>query len=209
MIQGQTETKYLTSTLYKQSDATWTGTEVPQPLQRVLDLTDGGAIVISAILDVGCCGWENQSNDQTILTNHGKTVTLFDERAQFKNPDYDVSFFTENAKLSPGQAHVAMTIEASAKSSAPIQLAEQGQANPAESASIRKALADMPAVEVVSAADTTKRSAYLPHSYFVGWLSDKEILLVENHLLVAYNIAAATRRRSTIKVADPSFVFLR
>lgn len=209
VIQGQTETKYLTSTLYKQSDATWTGTEVPQPLQRVLDLTDGGAIVISAILDVGCCGWENQSNDQTILTNHGKTVTLFDERAQFKNPDYDVSFFTENAKLSPGQAHVAMTIEASAKSSAPIQLAEQGQANPAESASIRKALADMPAVEVVSAADTSKRSAYLPHSYFVGWLSDKEILLVENHLLVAYNIAAATRRRSTIKVADPSFVFLR
>ncbi len=35
------------------------------------------------------------------LSNHGKTVALFDERQQFKNPDYDVSFFTENAKLSP------------------------------------------------------------------------------------------------------------
>ena len=69
----------------------------------MLDLADGGAIVISAILDVGCCGWENQSNDQTILTNHGRIVTLFDERAQFKNPDYDVSFFTENAKLVAGQ----------------------------------------------------------------------------------------------------------
>ena len=209
VIQGQTETKYLSSTLYKQSDATWNGSELGQPLQRVLDLADGGAIVISAILDVGCCGWENQSNDQTILTNHGRTVTLFDERAQFKNPDYDVSFFTENAKLAPGNAHVAMTIEASAKSSAPIQLAEQGQANPVESASIRKALADMPAVEVVSAADASKRSAYLPHSYFVGWISEKEILLVENHVLVAYNVATAARRRSTIKVADPSSVFVR
>jgi hypothetical protein len=209
VIQGPTETKYLSSTLYKQTDAAWTGTELAQPLQRLLDMEDGGAIVIGAILDVGCCGWENQSNDQTILTNHGRIVTLFDERAQFKNPDYDVSFFTENAKLAPGNAHVAMTIEASAKSSAPIQLSEQGQANPAESLSIRKALADMPAVEVVSAADASKRSAYLPHSYFVGWISEKEMLLVENHVLVAYNIAAGTRRRSTIKVGDPAFVFVR
>jgi hypothetical protein len=209
VIQGQTETKYLTSTLYKQADAAWTGTDLPQPLQRVLDMADDGGIVISAILDVGCCGWENQSNDQTILTNHGRIVTLFDERLQFKNPDYDVSFFTENAKLSPGQAHVAMTVEASAKSSAPIQLSEQGQANPTESASIRRALTDMPAVEVVSAADASKRLAYLPHSYFVGWISEKEILLVENHVLVAYNIATAARRRSTIKVADPAFVFVR
>jgi hypothetical protein len=102
-----------------------------------------------------------------------------------------------------------MTIEASAKSSAPIQLSEQGQANPAESQSIRRALADMPAVQVVSAADGSKRTAYLPHSYFVGWISEKELLLVENHVLVAYNIVTAARRRSTIKVADPSFVFVR
>src|SRR5215470_3311462 len=167
VIQGQTETKYLSSTFYKQSDAAWAGTDWPQPLQRVLDMTDGGGIVISAILDTGCCGWENQSNDQTVLSNHGRLVTLFDERLQFKNPDYDVSFYTENAKLAPGNAHVAMTIEASAKSSAPIQLSEQGQANPAESQRIRRALVDMPAVQVVSAADG-KRSVYVPHAYFVG-----------------------------------------
>jgi hypothetical protein len=209
VIQGQTETKYLSSTLYKEAEGGWAGTDEHQVLQRVLDMTDDGAVLISAILDVGCCGWENQSNDQTILSTHGRTVILFDERLQFKNPDYDVSFFTENAKLSPGNTHVALTIEASAKSSAPIQLSEQGQANPAESLSIRKALADMPAVEVLNAADPSKRLAYLPHTYLVGWISEKEILLVENHLLVAYNIASGTRRRSTIKVEDPSFVFVR
>jgi hypothetical protein len=209
VTQGQTETKYLSSTLYQESETTWAGKDRPEPLQRVLDMGEHGSVVISAVLDTGCCGWENQSNDQTILSTYGKTVVLFDERVQFKNPDYDVSFFTENAKISPEHAHVAMTIEASAKSSAPIQLSEQGQANPAESLRIRKALTDLPAVEVVSAMDPSKRSAYLPHAFLIGWLNAKEILIVENHVLVAYNVSAGTRRRSTIKVTDPSFVFIR
>jgi len=209
VTQGQTETKYLSSTLYQESETTWTGKDLPEPLQRVLDIGEHGSVVISAVLDTGCCGWENQSNDQTILSTDGKTVVLFDERVQFKNPDYDVSFFTENAKISPEHAHVAMTIEASAKSSAPIQLSEQGQANPAESLRIRKALTDLPVVEVVSAVDPSKRSAYLPHAFLIGWLNAKEILIVENHVLVAYNVSAGTRRRSTIKVTDPSFVFIR
>lgn len=209
LIEGQTETKYLSSTLYQQSPAAWSATDLPQPLQRVLDMAEHGSVIISAILDTGCCGWENQSNDQTLLLSYGKTVVLFDERAKYNNPDYDVSFFTENAKLSPEMAHVAMTIEASAKSSAPIQLSEQGQANPAESLRIHKALTELPAVEVVSAVDPAKRSAFLPHAYLVSWLSDKEILIVENHLLVAYNIATGARRRSTIKVADPALVLVR
>lgn len=209
VIQGQTETKYLSSTLYQQSENSWTGTDLTEPLQRVLDTSEHGSVIINAILDTGCCGWENQSNDQTILLNHGRTLVVFDERLQYKNPDYDVSFFTENAKLSPQLTHVAVTIEASAKSSAPIQLSEQGQANPAESLRIRKALGDLPAVEVVSAADPSKRSAYLPHAFLVGWLSEKEILIVENHLLVAYNVASGTRRRSTLRVSDPAFAIVR
>ena len=209
VIQGQTETKYLSSSLYLQSENSWPASDLKQPLQRVLDMTERGSVIINAVLDTGCCGWENQSNDQTVLLNHGSSVVLFDERVQYKNPDYDVSFFTENAKLSPQLAHVAMTIEASAKSSAPIQLSEQGQANPPESLRIRKALGDLPAVEVVSAADPSKRSAYLPHAFLVGWLSEKEILIVENHLLVAYNVSSGARRKSTIRVSDPAFVFVR
>ena len=102
---------------------------------------------------------------------------LFDERAQYKNPDYDVSFFTENAKLSPDVAHVAMTIEASAKSSAPIQLSEQGQANPAESLKDSQGTRrNCLRCEVVSATDPAIVLLSLPHAYLVGWLSDKEIL---------------------------------
>jgi len=210
LITGQTETKYLSSTLYERSDRPlWSATDLQQPSQRVLDMAEHGSVIISAILDTGCCGWENQSNDQTLLLNYGRTVVLFDERAQYKNPDYDVSLFTENAKLSPQMASVAMTIDASAKSTAPIQLSEQGQANPPESQRIRKALTDLPAVAVVSAIDPSKRSAFLPHAVLVGWLSEKELLIVENHLLVAYDVASGTRRKSNIKIDDAAFAFVR
>ncbi len=38
---------------------------------------------------------------------------------------------------------------------------------------------------------------------------DKEILIVEGHLLVAYNVATGTRRKSNIRVEDAALVFLR
>lgn len=209
LIPGQTETKYLSSTLYQQSSGTWSPTELKQPLQRVLDMAEHGSVILSAILDIGCCGWENQSNDQTVLLSYGKTYIVFDEREQFKNPDYDVSFFTENAKLSPLASSVAMTIEASAKANSPIQLSEQGEANPVESQRIHKALLDLPAVQVVNALEPTKRLAFLPHAVLVGWLSEREILIVENHLLAAYDISSGARRKSTIKVEDASFAFVR
>jgi hypothetical protein len=209
LIQGQTETKYLSSTLYRRESDSWSGIDLRLPLERALDMAEHGAVFISAILDTGCCGWENQSNDQTVLSSSGRTVVLFDERLQYKNPDYDVSFFTENAKLSPDLAQVAMTIEASAKSNAPIQLSEQGQANPAESLRIRKALTELPAVEVVNADDPSKRSAYLPHAFLIGWLNEKEILIVENRFLVVYNTASGARRKSAIRVEDPAFAFIR
>jgi hypothetical protein len=208
MIQGQTETRYLSTSIYRQAENSWAATDLKEPLQRVLDASDHGGVILGAILDTGCCGWENQSNDQTVLWKGEKRTVVFDERLHFKNPDYDVSFFTENAKLSPDLTRVAMTVVASAKSSAPIQLSEDGQANPAESLRIRKALGEVPEVEVVSSEDATKRTS-VPHAYLVGWLNEKEILIVENQVLVAYNIAAGTRRRSTIKVQDPAVVVLR
>lgn len=172
-------------------------------------MAEHGSVILSAVLDTGCCGWENQSNDQTLLLSYGKTNVVFDEREQYKNPDYDVSFFTENAKLSPQVGSVAMTIEASAKSSAPIQLSEQGEANPAESQRIRKALLDLPAVAVVSAVEPSKRLAFLPHAVLVGWLTEREILIVENHFLVAYDIPSGARRKSNIKVEDAASAFVR
>jgi len=134
---------------------------------------------------------------------------VFDELATYKNADYDISFYTSNARLAPELGRVAMTIVATSTANQPIQLAEQGQASPEESKQIRKALAELPAVEVKSIEDAPRRIAFVPHATLVGWISEKELLIVEDHLLVAYNVSTGARRRSSVRVNDVTRVFLR
>jgi hypothetical protein len=207
-VVGKTEPLYKASTLY-QEEGKWTANPLTEPLRRVLDAASGGAIIVEAIPDTGCCGWSNQSNDQTLVRNNGKTVIVFDEQATYKNADYDVSFYTSNARLSPSLGHVAMTIVATAQVNQSIQLSEQGQADPEESRQIRKALAELPAVEVRTLADPPRRVALLPRAELVGWISEKELLIVQNHLLVVYTVATGARRKSSVRVEDAAHAFLR
>src|ERR1017187_8818367 len=207
-VSGQTQSIYKATSLYQESAGKWTAAPLDPPLRQVLDAANAGAI-LEAIPDTGCCGWSNESDDQTLLHLRGKSLTMFDELAAYKNPDYDVSFYTLNGKLAPNLGWVALTIVATAKPNTPIQLAEQGQANPEESQHIRKALLDLPAVEVKSVCDSPRRIAFLPQATLVDWISDQEILIVEGHFLVAYNVANGKRRKSNLRVEDVAHVFLR
>jgi hypothetical protein len=207
-VAGQTTPTYQASTIYKDDGGKWNGTALPDALRRVLDASADGSTVVEAIPDSGCCGWSNQSNDQTIVHSAGRNITVYDEQATYNNPDYDVSFYTANARLSPDAARIAMTIIATAKANKPIQEAQQGQANPEESQRIRKSLAELPVVSVKTAEATPQQVVSLPHASFVGWLSDKELLLVENHLLVTYNLVTKARRKSTLRIEDAERVFL-
>jgi hypothetical protein len=209
VVPAATPPAYKETTGYREEGGKWSATPLAIPLHRILDASTDGRTILEAVPDTGCCGWSNESDDQTLLWTEGKQNTVFDERATFNNPDYDVSFYTADAKLSHDGSHVAFTIAATAQANQTIQLAEQGQANPEESARIRKALAELPAAEVKSIADPSRRVAYLPHAALVGWISEKEILLVESHLLVACNVATGARRKSTIRVDDAAHVFVR
>jgi hypothetical protein len=208
MIPGQTEPKFESTSLYESSSGSWTGTPLDEPLQKVLDGNEDGSFLVSAVPDIGCCGWENQSDDQTVLYRFGKKVVLFDERERYKNPNYDVSFFTSNAKIAPNLSAVAMTVEATAKPDSPIQLAEQGQANPPESARLRKALTELPAALVVSA-DGTKQIAYLPHAKVAGWLNANDLLIVEGGVLVIYTPASGAKKKTTVKAEQAEWVYVR
>jgi hypothetical protein len=207
-VAGKAQPVYKVTSLYEENAGKWTATSVDPPLRRVLDAANAGAI-LEAIPDTACCGWENESDDRTVLHLQGKTLTVFDEQAAYKNPDYDVSFYTENAKLASDISSVALTIVATSQPNTPIQLAEQGQANPEESERIRKALLDLPAVEVKSVGDAPRRIAFLPHAALIGWISSKEIIIIEGNLLVAYNVTNGSRRKSNIRVEDAAHVFLR
>ncbi len=208
-VAGQTESVYKTSTRYEEQNGKWVATPWAEPLMRVLDAAPDGHTIVEAIPDGGCCGWVNESNDQTLVLSDGKKRAVFDERAMYKNPDYDVSFYTSNALLSPELGSVAMTIASTAEANKPIQLADEGQANPEESQRIRKALTDLPALEVKSIEDTPRRLAFVPHAVLVGWTSEKELLMIEDHLLVAYNVRTGARRKSDLRVEDAARVFLR
>jgi hypothetical protein len=209
-VAGQTGPTYKASTRYREDGGKWNAERLPEPLQRVLDLASDGNMIVEAIPDTGCCGWVNQSNDQTlVLLSDGKKRIVFDEREAYQNPDYDVSFYTSNAKLSPELGLAAMTIVSTGQANKAFQLTEDGQANPEESQRIRKALAELPAVEVKSIGETPQRVAFLPHAELVSWISEKEILVVENHVLVAYNVKTGTRRKSSVRVDDAARVFLR
>jgi len=207
-VAGKTQPIYKATSLYEQRGGKWSASLLDPPVRRVLDAANAGAI-LEAIPDTACCGWANQSDDQVLLRSRGKTLTVFDELAAYKNSDYDVSFFAENGRLAPDLSAVAYTIAATAQPSQPMQLAEQGQANPEESLRIRKALLDLPEVEVKSLGDSPRRVAFLPHAALAGWITEKEILIIEGHLLVAYNVASGARRKSGIRVDDAARVFLR
>jgi len=208
-VAGQTATSYKATTRYQRDGGKWNPNTLSEPLQRVLDASGDGSSIVEAIPDTGCCGWSNQSNDQTLVIKEGKSLTIFDEQAAYKNADYDVSFYTSNARLSPDAGKIATTIVATAQSGKPMQLSEQGEANPEESQRIRKALLDLPAIEIKTTDDSPRRLAFVPHATLVGWISDKELLIVENHLLVAYTVGTGARRKSTIRVEDAARVFLR
>lgn len=208
-VTGQTEITYDKSTRYQEQGGKWTATPFDKPLERELDAASGGDLIVEAIPDAGCCGWTNESNDQTLVLGQGKTRVVFDEQGTFKNPDYDVSFYTSNASLSPDLGSVAMTIVTTAELNKPIQLSEQGQANPEESEHIRKALLELPAVEVKSVEDAPKRLAFVPHATLVGWISAKELLIIEDRVLVLYNVGNGSRKKSSVRVDDVGKVFLR
>jgi hypothetical protein len=208
-VTGQTETRYEKSTRYREDSGKWSGTVLDKALERELDASAEGDLIVEAIPDSGCCGWVNESNDQTLVRASGKTRTVFDERLTFQNPDYDVSFYSSNAVLSPELGYLAMTIVSTEEPNKPFQLADQGQANPEESQRIRKALVELPAVEVKNMEDSPRRVAFLPHAALVGWISEKELLIVEDHVLALYNVGTAARRKSSVRVEDVGRVFLR
>jgi hypothetical protein len=209
LVAGQTEAVYKSTTRYQEDGGKWTATPLVDPLQRVLDAASDGNVIVEAIPDKGCCGWSNVSNDQTLVLVNGKTRTAFDEQASYKNPDYDVSFYTSNAKLSPELGSAAMTIVSTGQVNKAIQLTESGEANPEELLRIRKGLTELPAVQVMSMQEPPGKVTSLPHATLVGWISEKEILIVEDHVLVTYNVGTGARRKSNVRVDDAGKVFLR
>ena len=61
---GQLQTTYHESLLYRRSGNRWSARPLPQPVERFLAASAQGDALVVAVLDGGCCGWDNEGSDR-------------------------------------------------------------------------------------------------------------------------------------------------
>ncbi|MGA7925796.1 MAG: hypothetical protein WCA20_07345, partial [Candidatus Sulfotelmatobacter sp.] len=219
------QSHYVGEYLYRKSpDGQRSSAELPPSFENdILDAAEDASAFIILIPDSACCGWNNESDDQTLLLRKGQTIVLFDEFARYDNSQYDVNYSAREAQLSPDNQLVAMTISSSSRPGEEFRASNtapqsddtdadgsgETKVSPALVERINKTLADLPAVEVVTTTNPPKRAAYLPNATLVGWLSEREILIVKDSFLVAYDVSAGRSRKSNISVGDKGYAVLR
>ena len=209
-IQGQLQTTYEESVVYRRSGQRWLPTRLERPLERVFAASDTGDLLISVLMDTGCCGWINERSDQTMLLANGRPSVLFDEWARFNNRNYDVSFYTTSAQFAPGNALVAHTIAGDViPADAEIRLSSGGKANAGELARVRATIADLPFAEIVTLGTPPHKVTTLPRTAVVGWLSDRELLVAQEGHLAVYDASGKKVRDTPIRVRSAADAFLR
>jgi hypothetical protein len=206
---GQLESTYHESLLYQRSGRTWQAKKLPQPIQRPLTASEKGEILVAAVPDGGCCGWENEGNDQMQLLQNGKASVLYDEFDRYQNRNYDVSFYTADASFAAGSVMLAYTVVSTAPIGSPIRLSSDGKANTEEWERVRKAIGGLPSVEVLQLGTPPRSAAVIPHAELVGWLNDRELLVAQDGRLTVYDIHGSKPKKTTIRIRNAADAFLR
>jgi hypothetical protein len=205
---GQLTSTYHETALYRRAGSTWQVTTLPRPLEKPLDASPAGDLIVTAIPDGGCCGWENESSDQTLLIRPGTSSVLYDEFGRHDNRNYDVSVYTARARLAPRGAMIASTM-ASTVPAGDVRLSADGKENPAELARLRKTIADLPAVEVLRLATPTRPILTVHRAVLVGWLDDGAIVVVQDGRLARHEVPSGKRTEMPIRVRTAADAFLR
>lgn len=208
-VEGQIGSQYMDSAAYRLTAAGWTPRKLASAVERFLDAADHGNVYVEAVPDGGCCGWANDSDDVTVFVQGNSRTVVFDERKRFHNDNYDVSFLTANATVSPGLTRVAYTIGASAQPNEEIRLGIDGKDDPDELRRVKKLLADIPWVEVVGLAEPEKIGASVAKAELVGWLDDARLLVVKDGELRVFEVSTGKLTSTGIKADRAQFVFLR
>ncbi len=206
---GQIGTTYHESFVYERSGRTWQAKRLPQPIEQPLTAAEHGEILAAAVLDGGCCGWENAGSDQMLLVRNGKVSVLYDEVSRYNNPNYDVSFYVADARLAAGNTMLAYTIVSTARTGGEIRLSSDGKENAGELARVRKTIGELLAVEVMELGTQPRLTGVIHHAALVGWMNDHEILVAQDGWLAVYDTRGRKQREIPIRVRSAADVFLR
>jgi len=206
---GQLGSTYYESLLYRRSGGKWQVRKLTQPAEMPLAAADKGKVLIAAVPDGGCCGWDNEGNDQLLLLQNGQVSVLYDEFARYGNSDYDVSFFAANARLAPGAGMLAHTVISTVQAGGDIRLSSTGKENTAALARVRKAIGELPAVEILRLGSKPKAEGVIRRASLVGWLSGREILVAQEGRLAVYDTDGRKKKETAIRVRSGADAFLR
>jgi hypothetical protein len=206
---GQIGSTFHETLLYQRTGKKWLAKKLARPVERPLDGSDRGEILVAAVPDAGCCGWENDSRDQMLLLRKGRGSVLYDEFERYQNSDYDVSFYTADARLSPGKGRVAYTIVSTARAGSEIRLSSGGKENREKLARVRKGIGETPLVEIVPWEGKPQPEAVIHRASLVGWLSEGEILIAKDGRLLIYDIRRKEETAIKIQVRSAADAFLR
>jgi hypothetical protein len=206
---GQLQSTYHESFLYQRSGRTWQAKKLPQAIESPLTASEKGEVLVARVLDCGCCGWDNDSSDQMLLLKNGKVSVLYDEFSRYSNCNYDVSFYTADARFADGNMMLAYTVVSTARNGSEIRLSSTGKENAEELARVSRAITDLPTVEVVHLGTEPKPTTIIRHATLVGWLSETEILVAQDGRLVVYDTNNNKRKETIIQVRSAADVFLR
>ena len=209
MTPGQIESTYRDSVAYQRSRSRWTPRKLPQPIAVPLAASERGDILIHAVPDAGCCGWENESSDQLVLLQNRRRVVLYDEARRYDNRNYDVSVYASDARLSSGHTLLAYTLVSTARGDGEIRLSSDGKDNAEELVRIRRTIADLPFVEIVQLGATPRTTAAIAHAGLVGWVGEREILVAQDGTLALYDPQGVKRRDTAIHARSAAHAFLR
>lgn len=207
-VSGQLGETFQRTDLYHLQNGRWVSQKLDAPVEEIADAADHGNVFIEIVSDAGCCGWENESDDQTLLYRNEQATVIYDERQRFHNDNYDVSFFTSGIKLSPTGRRFAYTLASTAPTGVEIRLASDGKNNPEELKRVKQAIADLPRVEVLNIADPKKIVISL-HGEFAGWLDEERLLIVQAGELVVIEADSGARSPTKIKAENAQRVFVR
>ena len=102
-----------------------------------------------------------------------------------------------------------MTLGTSARNLSEIRLSSNGSTDEEELRRIRETIQRLPEVVVLKAIDPPEQLTAIPNADFIDWISEEEILLIEEGNLAVYSVNTRTRRKSQVKASDVSYVFVR
>ena len=207
-VQGQVATHFQETDLYRLQNGRWVSQKLPAPVEQFADMADHGNVFIEIVGESGCCGSENESDVQALLFRNGQSTVIYDERERFHNDNYDVGFFTSRARLSPDGSRFAYTLAATALPDAEIRLSDSGKEHPEELQRIKKALSELPRVEVLAVAEPKKVVVGLPGE-LVDWLDGKRILIVQDQELVVLDVDSGAKALTGIKASGALQAFVR